>query len=351
MSKAKMASPKPLQQRQAPGAAARNGNSQSGGKEAAAAGAATEIPRSRWPWRARARLVATMGNSAIMLYIYGVHLLGFEWEQFGRFRTLAEGQSKSVRDYLWAWELDPAFEHLRHFTFSEAMLENLNLYLVVGTPVAVVLVVLERDRIRWLQHMLTGALPDAEKARRAKRCLDLYFWTLSTMMMFILLIGPFHLGWPRAHYCCAFSAITCGCISICLYLAATVDLSTVVANGDEEVAAWASGVVQWVRPVLKFVLSLHVLALGSAVWKAESLGDDRSALLFGILETTLVLGYQLFAGIFVVDDVLVARRLKMAAAAAEAQAEPTVQNSVEAKLTEKANTPGRLGLSDRLMES
>lgn len=55
--------------------------------------------------RPAARLAAAIGNSAMIIYVYLAHLSSIEWHRFGTFRTVPEGQSTSLRDYirLWWW--------------------------------------------------------------------------------------------------------------------------------------------------------------------------------------------------------------------------------------------------------
>lgn len=236
----------------------------------------------------------------MVIYVYAAHLAGLEWQDFGRQRAVELGQSRSVRDYLL--EMDPAFEHLRMFTFSEAMLENLKLFLVIGAPVAAVVLTLERIRVRRLQSLCAESLP-SQKAHQAQVLLERYFRLLSVMFLFILLLVPFHLEMPWAHYATAGSGIVCGFASIWLYLAATAELSMVTASSSSDVVAWVAA-QRSVRPVLKFLLILHGIVLATVAWKAESLGDDWPALVFGVFETLLILGYQLFQGVFVWDDVM-----------------------------------------------
>eukprot|EP00411_Alexandrium_monilatum_P017809 CAMPEP_0175254512 /NCGR_PEP_ID=MMETSP0093-20121207/37229_1 /TAXON_ID=311494 /ORGANISM="Alexandrium monilatum, Strain CCMP3105" /LENGTH=323 /DNA_ID=CAMNT_0016548835 /DNA_START=38 /DNA_END=1009 /DNA_ORIENTATION=- len=258
-------------------------------------------------WRGRVRLMATLGNSAMVLYIYVAHLLELEWERFGRMRVLGAGESQRLWDYLRTWELEPAFEHLRLLTFSEAMLQNLHVYMIVGTPVAVTLFVLERDRVRWLQDLAEARLPPDE-AGCASWWLRSYLNAVSLLLALILAIGPFHLGLPRAHYLITAMALSLGVVSICFYLTALHAFEDLLdSEQGGEFAAWTFRVRCWVRPALKLVIILHILAGAAAVLKAESLHDDLSALIFGILETMVVLGYQLYQGVFVVDDIMVGR--------------------------------------------
>lgn len=260
-------------------------------------------------WRGRVRLVATLSNTAMVLYIYVAHLLELEWEHFGRWRVLGDGESQRLWDYVRAFDLEVAFEHLRLLTFSDAMLQNLHVYLIVGTPVAIVLFVLERDRVRWLQALAEARLP-VEEAGRASWWLRVYLQAVSLMLILTLAIAPFHLGLPRAHYLAAGSALCLGMVSVCAYLTALRILDALMAQDGEqdgELVAWTWRTRHCVRPALMLVVVIHALAFIAAVVKAESLGDDRSALAFGILETLVVLGYQLYQGVFVVDDMMVGR--------------------------------------------
>lgn len=257
-------------------------------------------------WRGPARLAATLSNTAMVLYIYVAHLLELEWERFGNLRGLAPGESPRLWDYLRIQELDTAFEHLRLLTFSDAMLRYLDVYLIVGTPVAVMLYVLERDRIQWLEALAQARLP-AREAGRASWWLHFYRRVVSVMLLLILAIAPFHLGLPRLHYSVTACALSAGMLSIYAYLTALQILDVESCEGEDELAIWTRRARCWVRPALKLVISLHVLAFAAAVLKAESLGDDRSALAFGILETLVVLGYQLYQGVFIVDDMMVGR--------------------------------------------
>jgi len=184
------------------------------------------------------------------------------------------------------------------------MLQHIAVYLVVGTPVAITLLALERSRVRWLQGLMARRL-GASGAARSVWWLEWYLRTVTVMLVLILMIGPCHLELPFAHYLCAGSALFCGALGMSLYLVATSDLEALADAEDQQLLAWTGRQRRCVRPVLKAVLLLHVLAGAAGAWKSESLGDDGSALLFGVLETSLILGYQLFQAVFVVDDMMV----------------------------------------------
>lgn len=263
------------------------------------------------PWQVRLRLFATVVNSAMVVYVYGAHLAGLEWSDFGRYRALEMGQSRSIRDYLTAWE--PAFDHLRVFTFSEAILENLVVYTIIGIPVAMALLVVEWKRVRWLQSLVSKSLAQ-EMALRSNRLLEGYLWMFCATLVCIVLVGPLHLDMPRAHYACAASAITCAVNSMILYLVATAELTATAASvtTSDDMIAWATQ-QRWIRPVLKAILVLHAVAFAAAAWKAESLGDDLPALIFGIVETMLVLAYQAWPLVLGLDDMAALRGKGMAA--------------------------------------
>merc|ERR1719410_559715 len=194
----------------------------------------------------RLRLAAVFANTMMVLYIYGTYLLQYEWESF---RAREKAFTQRLVDYVWVWELDTAFQHLRAFTFSEAMLHKLDLYLAVGAPVAVLYFGLERNRIRWLQGLVQQSNLPLEKARLLIWGLELYLWMVFCDYIFIMLLAPFHLGLPRAHYVCAGCAFTLGIVSLSAYLWVSAELVAVAkASGDAVRKTWASCAQNRVRP-------------------------------------------------------------------------------------------------------
>jgi len=251
----------------------------------------------------RIRLVGALANALMTVYIYAEYLRRIHWRSFGRLIALEEATSQRLVDYLYMWDLDASFEHLRSFTFSEAMFHNLEIFTLVGTPVAFIYFNAERRRVRWLQAFVADSKLDCEQAHFMSQVLELYYWLVSIAFVFVLLLAPFHLGNPRGHYLFAGGAFSFGFGSICTYLWVSKDFSAIAeATGDASKVAWASRVDRWVRPTLKTVAWLHVVAFVAALLKAEDLADDRKALLFGVLETLTVLGYQAFVAVFAVDD-------------------------------------------------
>jgi len=260
------------------------------------------------------RVLAALANSAMVLYIYAAHLWGFEWERLGNV-----GSSRRLSDYIWLWELEPAFEHLRVLSFSDAMLKNLDIYMLVGTPVAVVFVTLEYKRIRWLQSLVMQC-PAGSQGKRAELWLEAYLWSLSAGLLSVLLLSYFHLDLPCAHYACAASAFGFCFASVFIYLLAPIDFPTLVAQAesdanlqdgdsadreDRDFAFWALWLQRLVWPSLKVVLFLHIAAVVAGIWKIQYLEDNVAALVFGIFETSVIVGYQLFLAVFAVDDAMV----------------------------------------------
>mmetsp|Transcript_99799 Transcript_99799/g.316792 ORF Transcript_99799/g.316792 Transcript_99799/m.316792 type:complete len:308 (-) Transcript_99799:16-939(-) len=263
-----------------------------------------------WGLRGRgiARLLAALANTAMVLYIYSSHLLRVDREKYRSLRVplSTRGRHPPLWDCLRLQGWDSALEHLRLFSFSDAMSQNLTVYLLVGAPVAVIFFILEWDRVRWLQSLVLECLPP-EQGRRAARWLEAYLCSITLTLAFVLSLARFHLELPKAHYLCAGCAFLCGSLSACIYLAVPVDFSSMAARAgaDAGLVEWAPRVQRWVRPSLKLVLGLHVVATLAGIWKAQSLGDERAALTFGVLETAVVLGYQLFLAVFVIDDIMV----------------------------------------------
>ncbi|CAK0881819.1 unnamed protein product [Prorocentrum cordatum] len=91
-------------------------------------------------------------------------------------------------------------------------------------------------------------------------------------------------------------------------LLAPLDIGALAQSGGRPAFAAWSAAAGWVRPCVKVVLVVHLMAVVAGAWKAENLGNDTRALLFGIVETAVVLGYQVFQGVMVVDDLMMGRR-------------------------------------------
>jgi len=89
------------------------------------------------------------------------------------------------------------------------------------------------------------------------------------------------------------------------------------ASGDIVRNTWASCAQNRVRPAFKFFLLLHFITCGAAYLKAEDLGSDVKALLFGVLEFLIILSYQGTHAVLAMDD----RTIFLAAKAQSDQAQ------------------------------
>lgn len=233
--------------------------------------------------------------------------LFFSWGSFG-----SAGELRRLSDYLWIGEVEAVFEHLRPLTFSDAMLQNLNMFMIVGVPVTAVYTLLEHKRIRWLQDLVLECMP-SDQGKRASMWLEAYLWTVSTAFVFVLLLAVAHIERPHSHYICAGSAFSCALGSIFIYLLAPLDLchSPAQASGkkqtdsETEFELFTTRNQTLVRPVLKAVVAVHVAAGIAGAWKMQRLEDSRAALAFGITETAVIFGYQIFLAVFAVDDATV----------------------------------------------
>ncbi|CAK0811101.1 unnamed protein product [Prorocentrum cordatum] len=255
------------------------------------------------PWRGYARIAASVSNAAMIWYIYGFYLLSIDWGLFGQLQHLQHGESPRMTDYIWARNFDAAFKHLRLFSFSAAMLPSLDVYLFLGVPGSVVHLVLERDRVTWLQSFLKLRTPCCS-AHRAARWLEMYYWSLVLGSLSFLMLARVHIDMSWPHYFCSASGLLFTTTALCLYLVMPFQVALVGADGCSE---WLAQAKRWVFPSLWLVLGLTAMCFASALWKCERLGDDRPSLVFGVLETITITGYQLVLGVFVVDDRMMAR--------------------------------------------
>lgn len=252
----------------------------------------------------------------MVLFVYVSYLFLIDWARFGLLRTSVTG-NRSLAAMLAAGDVDAVFDALKALTFSEAMLNQIGLYMVVGTPVAIALYILEKGRVRWLQSIIQTCMPASIAAGAVQR-LELYLWAVFVTFCFILAIGPFHLERPRAHYLCATCAITSGCLHMAIYLTLPLDFAMLAARiramdqseTGTHLAIWADRVQSRVRPTLQFVLGFHILVVAAGLWKASAIEDDMRALVFGICETVLIIFYQFEQAVFIVDDSVVGMTLE-----------------------------------------
>merc|ERR1719379_2715592 len=123
----------------------------------------------------------------------------------------------------------------------------------------------------------------------------------------------FHLELPCLHYMCAGLSFGAAFSSICIYVSAPIDFEFLAKQADSTMKVqaqgqdagfrtWTSQQHKYLWPVLRLALGLHFAALAAGMLKMQRLDDNRIALMFGIFETAVILGYQLFLASFAVDD-------------------------------------------------
>jgi hypothetical protein len=269
--------------------------------------------------RAAIRLMACVANTLMLVFIYGDHIFNKEYAKFSHFLGLDVSQdmptgapagiSPRLVEQLWHGQFDVAFDCLGALTFSESMLSHLDLYVMVGLPVAIIYILCERDRVRWLQGLIAQHQLDDKRDDAIWR-LECYLWCLATCFVFVVGLYPFPLTLPLAHYLVAAGAFAFGSCSIYLYVSLPVDWEG-IANGAQAMLGQEGGFQSWawrqryvVRPVLLSILALHLVTLGIGMLKVEDLYHNSYAVLFGVFETLVVLAYQLFVGCYMVDDVM-----------------------------------------------
>jgi hypothetical protein len=164
-------------------------------------------------------------------------------------------------------------------------------------------------------------LTPSEQEKRALVWLEAYLWIVSSSFLFVLLLGYYHLDLPRGHYIVAATAFSCQFTGQLIYLYAPLDYKSLAAKAaksdvvgisghETEFSLWAARVQTWVLPCLKFVMFLQIAATLAGMWKAQALEDSRAALLFGVLETSVIFAYQVFIAAFAVDDIMMGKSQK-----------------------------------------
>jgi len=241
---------------------------------------------------AQLRLAIVSLNAANVLYIFVSYLAGNCFDRL-------DGQVVRWVDLVARWEIDVVLEHLKNFTFSHAMLYNLNLYAFVGTFAAIIMATLETDRIKWLQALVLKEL--GAEGRSVARSLGAFMWIERGLLCSVLFLAPFHVDMPLAHYLVAAVCFSLAFVVTVFYKVIARNVEG-LAGGSAALDAWSQRTQRWVVPVLNLQLLLFVVTGASGVLKVAMLGDNLAALLFGVLETVVILSMQLFVGCFAVDD-------------------------------------------------
>jgi len=207
---------------------------------------------------------------------------------------------------------------MHRFTFSDSMLRgnNLALFAVIGSCVAVAFLAVERNRVRRLEQLLHARLQalaedsfaevtGSEAVERSLRLLRRYSWLVGFAFPGVLLLVPFHLERPFLHYsstalvvCCMFGGV-CTYVAMPLGVAAGLD-STDSSTRSDDLARWARR-HESLRPKCWGIVAVHV-ALPAAAVLHQVLFIDVTGRLFGAIEVFAILSYQVFVALFVLDD-------------------------------------------------
>lgn len=251
--------------------------------------------------RSVVRAVSALWGAGILGYMYLSYLLHFDWTQFG-VHELPEGHPRKLHEYIWLGNLQAGFLYLQDFSLSGAMLPYSKLYTYGLGPVLLLQLALEYDRILWLKRLIYERTSYA-KDRRVISCLDTYFKCALIGFISFLFLGVFDIEQTIPHYVCAGVGLLFVTVAICSYIRAfgPGDLAC-QKSADESLRRWSSNVRKFELPTLRAVLILTAICFASAAWKTDFLGDDRRSLVFGVLETTVILGYQAMFVAFTVND-------------------------------------------------
>merc|ERR1712129_112211 len=237
-----------------------------------------------------------------MGYLYDDYLANTDWTQFG-IHELPDGQPRQLASYLWLGNLGAGFEHLKHFSLSGAMLPHSKLYTYGLAPVMMLQMYLEWYRIKHLRMLVRDQMP-CSQAVYVSRCLDCYLKCLFVGFPAFLALGHFHIDRTLPHYLLAGTGLVCVTSAFCIYIALPLDSQVLVRwSGQEKVLkTWAFQVKSVEIPACKAVMVLTILCMMSAAWKTNYLGDDLRSLAFGVLETIVILGYQVVMALFAIDE-------------------------------------------------
>lgn len=252
------------------------------------------------------RVASCTSTAALLSYIYIDYLMIVDWAKFG-LHPMAPGTSRRLADYFLSGHFDEGLAHLKDFTFSAAMLLHGRLYTLTLALAAAVQLPLEHDRIRWLQQLFTRDMrPD--DAMHVCKWLDVYLYGLGLGYLAFLTLGYFDIDTPLLHY--FFSGLGLLSTTSAMYAHSTVPCMPSVEatprnNDDCELAKWTIRAKRITRPCLHLIMCLTVICIISAMWKCEKLGDDWRSLIFGLLETMVIVAYQLGVGISAADDSMV----------------------------------------------
>lgn len=256
-------------------------------------------------WYGWLRIAGCIANMAMILGMYLEYLWAADYKE------TPEGCHPSGR-YALSW-LDLC-DCMHRYTFSDAMLrgQNLELFGIVGTCVAVIFITVELERTSRLRSLLKARLTTecSEAAEKALSFLNIYTMSICAAFIGVLGLVPFHLERPLMHYSTTGCVVSCMLGGVCTYAFMPLQIAAGVGStGTDEEHNFACGELKmWAKRqqllrgrVVVPVVAMHVLLPATAaihhfVW------HDLSGRLFGAVEVLTILSYQVFVAVLANDD-------------------------------------------------
>jgi len=244
------------------------------------------------------RLSACVANIVMIIAMYFEYLWAAEWRP-----TPSECTPTGRHSLGWLSYCDC----MHRYTFSDAMLrgQNLELFGIVGTCVAITFIVVELNRTRRLRALLESRLATeyAASAQRALSLLSVYTPLICAAFVGVLGLVPFHLERPLMHYTTTGAVVLCmmGGVCTCGFMPLQSAAGAGTSEDQDELQIWAKR-QQWLRGrVIGPMIAMHLLlpataALHHFVW------HDLSGRLFGAVEVLTILSYQVFVAYLAKDD-------------------------------------------------
>jgi len=267
----------------------------------------------RSSWFGRCRLLACITNVVMILAMYAEYLHAADWPEI-------PARCDQRHQLPWVDFCDC----YHRYTFSHAMLrgQNLTVFGVVGTIVAICFFGVEHQRVTRLQSLLQALLEDIsaidgkgdtndtsiEGARYALRCLPVYSLLIRAAFVGVLLLVPFHLERPRLHY--ASTALAAGSmfLGVCIYASIPLGQAVGLSGGDiaiqqpikDDLLMWAQR-HHLLRICAGCVIAMHFVLPATAAMHHFA-WIDTTGRLFGACEVLTILSYQVFVAFFAIDD-------------------------------------------------
>jgi hypothetical protein len=248
---------------------------------------------------AAARLVASSANSIVIIGTYLEYLWASEWVDNDRTCRSAPLGFLDILDCL------------RRFTYSDSMVRGNNLFwfTIVGSFAAAVYVWAEHRRTQSLKYSLENqrsALDShgASKLEFSIKCLTLYKATSLSSYVFVLGLAYCHIDRPLLHYPLAGTMFLFMSVAMSSYMLMPLDFGV---DTTDEVRTWSRR-RQKLLPWMRLLCAVQVATLLAGIFRVFAVvsvatWSNTSGRIFGILEVSVILGFQIWVMLFTSDDV------------------------------------------------